>query len=131
MNFVCKEISINDEEFGCTVTLSEKEDNGFDYEETVEEIMNATYQYLMLQKTYGEDEFEEDYYYIESRDGKNTGELQDFDIFLTETEFIITLEDEKYVIKINPNRKIFEELKKVLLKITEHKGKLKIQQNSI
>lgn len=82
MNFVCKEISINDEEFGCTVTLSEKEDNGFDYEETVEEIMNATYQYLMLQKTYGEDEFEEDYYYIESRDGKNTGELQDFDIFL-------------------------------------------------
>ena len=131
MNFVCKEISINDEEFGCTVTLSEKEDNGFDYEETVEEIMNATYQYLMLQKTYGEDEFEEDYYYIESRDGKNTGELQDFDIFLTETEFIITLEDEKYVIKINPNRKIFEELKKVLLKINEHKGKLKIQQNSI
>ena len=131
MNFVCKEISINDEEFGCTVTLSEKEDNGFDYEETVEEIMNATYQYLMLQKTYGEDEFEEDYYYIESRDGKNTRELQDFDIFLTETEFIITLEDEKYVIKINPNRKIFEELKKVLLKITEHKGKLKIQQNSI
>ena len=126
MNFVCEEISINDEEFGCTVTLSEKEDSGFDYEETVEEIMNATDQYLMLQKTYGEDEFEEDYYYIESRDGKNTGELQDFEIFLTETEFIMTFDNKKYVIQINPNRKIFEELKKVLLKITEHKGKLKI-----
>lgn len=88
--------------------------------------MNATDQYLLLQKTYGEDEFEEDYYYIESRDSKNTGELQDFEIFLTETEFIMTCDNKKYVIQINPNRKIFEELKKVLLKITEHKGKLKI-----
>ena len=126
MNFVCKEISINDEEFGCTVTLSEKECSGFDYEDTVADIMNATDQYLLLQKTYGEDEFEEDYYYIESRDGKNTGELEDFEIFLTETEFIMTCDNKKYVIQINPNRKIFEELKTVLLKITEHKGKLKI-----
>ncbi|AZI32026.1 MULTISPECIES: hypothetical protein [Weeksellaceae] len=127
MNFVCKEISINDEEFGCTVTLSEKEDSGFDYEETVEEIMNATDQYLMLQKTYGEDEFEEDYYYIESRDFEKSGELEDFEIFLTETEFIITFENEKYVIQISPNRKVFDELKKVLSEFTECKGKLNIQ----
>ena len=127
MNFVCKEISINDEEFGCTVTLSEKEDSGFDYEETVEEIMNETDQYLMLQKTYGEDEFEEDYYYIESRDFEKSGELEDFEIFLTETEFIITFENEKYVIQISPNRKVFDELKKVLSEFTECKGKLNIQ----
>ena len=127
MNFVCKEISINDEEFGCTVTLSEKEDSGFDYEETVEEIMNATDQYFMLQKTYGEDEFEEDYYYIESRDFEKSGELEDFEIFLTETEFIITFENEKYVIQISPNRKVFDELKKVLSEFTECKGKLNIQ----
>lgn len=127
MNFVCKEISINDEEFGCTVTLSEKEDSGFDYEETVEEIMNATDQYLMLQKTYGEDEFEEDYYYIESRDFEKSGELEDFEIFLTESEFIITFENEKYVIQISPNRKVFDELKKVLSEFTECKGKLNIQ----
>jgi len=127
MNFVCKEISINDEEFGCTVTLSEKEDSGFDYEETVEEIMNATDQYLMLQKTYGEDEFEEDYYYIESRDFEKSGELEDFEIFLTETEFIITFENEKYVIQISPNRKVFDDLKKVLSEFTECKGKLNIQ----
>ena len=127
MNFVCKEISINDEEFGCTVTLSEKEDSGFDYEETVEEIMNATDQYLMLQKTYGEDEFEEDYYYIESRDFEKSGELEDFEIFLTDTEFIITFENEKYVIQISPNRKVFDELKKVLSEFTECKGKLNIQ----
>ena len=127
MNFVCKEISSNDEEFGCTVTLSEKEDSGFDYEETVEEIMNATDQYLMLQKTYGEDEFEEDYFYIESRDFEKSGELEDFEIFLTETEFIITFENEKYVIQISPNRKVFDELKKVLSEFTECKGKLNIK----
>ena len=127
MDFVCNEISINDEEFGCTVTLSEKEDSGFDYEETVEEIMNATDQYLMLQKTYGEDEFEEDYFYIESRDFEKSGELEDFEIFLTETEFIITFENEKYVIQISPNRKVFDELKKVLSEFTECKGKLNIK----
>ena len=127
MNFVCKEISINDEAFGCTVTFSEKEDSGFDYEETVEEIMNATDQYLMLQKTYGEDEFEEDYFYIESRDFEKSGELEDFEIFLTETEFIITFENEKYVIQISPNRKVFDELKKVLSEFTECKGKLNIK----
>lgn len=129
MNFVCKEISISDEEFGCTVTFSEKEeDNDFENQKTVDEIMDSIGQYVMLQRTYAEDEFEEDYYYLETSDFEKSGELDDFEIILTETKFVLTTENEKYEIQIHPDRQIFDDLKSVLSKITESKGKLNIKQ---
>ena len=128
MNFVCKEISISDEEFGCTVTFSEKEEvNDFENQKTVEEIMDSIGEYVMLQKTYGEDEFEEDYYYLETSDFEKSGELDDFEIILTETKFVLTTETEKYEIQIQPDTKNFDDLKSVLSKIAESKGKLNIQ----
>ena len=128
MKFNCKEISISDEEFGCTVTLSENDEKyGHEKEQTVEEIMNSLGQYIMLQRTYAEDEFEEDFYYFETSDFDKSGELNDFKITLTETEFILTFENEKYEIQITPDRRVYEELKKALIKITEQKGKLFIQ----
>lgn len=128
MNFVCKEISISDEEFGCTVTFSEKEeDNDFEIQKTIDEIMDSIGQYVMLQKTYGEDELEEDYYYFETSDFEKSGELNDFEIILTETKFVLTTETEKYEIQIHPDRQIFDDLKSVLSKITESKGKLNIE----
>lgn len=128
MKFNCKEISISDEEFGCTVTLSENDEKyGHEKEQTVEEIMNSLGQYIMLQRTYAEDEFEEDFYYFETSDFDKSGELNDFKITLTETEFILTFENEKYEIQITPDRRVYEELKKALIKVTEQKGKLFIQ----
>jgi hypothetical protein len=128
MNFVCKEISISDEEFGCTVTFSEKEEaNDFENQKTVDEIMDSIGQYVMLQRTYGEDEFEKDYYYFETSDFEKSGELDDFEIILTENKFVLTTETGKYEIQINPDRQIFDDLKNVLSKITESKGKLNIQ----
>jgi hypothetical protein len=128
MKFVCKEISISDEEFGCTVTLSEnKDDNEFENQKTVDEIMDSIGQYIMLQRTYGEDEFEEDYYYFETTDFDKSGELDDFEIILTENNFILTIENDKYEIQIDPDRQIFDDLKSVLSKITESKGKLNIE----
>ena len=128
MNFVCKEISISDEEFGCTVTFSEKEeDNDFEIQKTIDEIMDSIGQYVMLQRTYGEDEFEEDYYYFETSNFEKSGELNDFEIILTETKFVLTTETEKYEIQIHPDRQIFDDLKSVLSKITESKGKLNIE----
>ena len=125
MGFECKEISINDEEFGCTVSLSDKEEeNNYTGEQTVNEIMDSLGQYVMLQRTYAEDEFEEDYYYFETNDFDKSGELNDFEIFLTETEFTLTVENDKYEIQIDLDRQVFNDLKNALLKITEHKGKL-------
>ena len=128
MNFVCKEISTSDEEFGCSVTLSENQEyNDFKNQKTCDEIMNSIGQYVMLQRSYGEDDFEQDYYYFETSDFEKSGELDDFDIILTETKFVLIKGNEKYEIQIQPDRQIFDELKNVLLKITESKGKLHIQ----
>ena len=128
MNFVCEEISTSDEEFGCSVTLSENQEyNDFKNQKTCDEIMNSIGQYVMLQRSYGEDDFEQDYYYFETSDFEKSGELDDFEIILTETKFVLIKGNEKYEIQIQPDRQIFDELKNVLLKITESKGKLHIQ----
>lgn len=128
MKFVCKEISVSVEEFGCTVTLSEnKDDYEFENQKTVDEIMDSIGQYIMLQRTYGEDEFEEDYYYFETSDFEKSGELDDFEIVLTEKKFILTIENDKYEIQIEPNEQEWNELKKAIKRLTEHKGRLNIK----
>ena len=128
MNFVCKDISISDEHFGCTLTFSENaEDYDYKKQKTVDEILNSIGLYVKLQRTFGEDEFEEDYYYFETTDSDKSGELNDFEITLTDTEFILTTETETYEIQIRPDRQLFEQLKNVLVKFTKHKGKLNIQ----
>ena len=128
MKFTCKEISISDEEFGCTVTLSENEDDKeFENQKTVDETMDSIGQYIMLQRTFGEDEFEEDYYYFETSDFDKSGELDDFEIILTENNFILTIENDKYEIQIDPNEQEWSELKTAIKRLTEHKGQLNIK----
>src|SRR5688500_7048014 len=101
MKFNCKEISISDEEFGCTVTLSEKEDEGIaQMNMTMEELMNSTGQYLLLQRTYPEDEFESDYYYIETGNPYKSGELKDFSIDLYRKQFLMTYDNEVFEISV-------------------------------
>lgn len=128
MNFNCKEISLIDDEFSCTVTLSEyEENNNFDINMTVDEIMDSIGQYILLERTYGEDEFDEDYYYFESSEFEKSGDLDDFEIILTENQFVLLKGIEKNEIQIHPSNQIFDDLKNALLKITKQKGKLKIQ----
>jgi hypothetical protein len=128
MNFECKEISINDEEFGCTVSLSDtREENNYDREQTVDEIMDSLGQYIMLQRTYAEDEFEENYYYFETNVFGKSRELDDFEITLTETEFTLTIDNDIFKIKISLNEQKWDELKEALKKITEHIGRLTIK----
>src|SRR6266487_6167807 len=125
MKFNCKEISISDEEFGCTLTLSEKEDNGAsEIGMTIDEIIASNGQYLLLQRTYPEDEFESDYYYIETSDPDKSGELKDFSIHLYRTQFLMSYDNETFEITINANNQEFESLKKILGKLTNNKGQL-------
>ena len=112
MKFSCKEISIDDEDLGCTISFSENVDNdGFEKERTIDEIMDTIGQYITLQRTYPEDEFEKDYYSFESSDFDKSGELVDFKIDLYRTQ--INVDDQK-----------FENLKVVLTKIANGKGQL-------
>lgn len=125
MKFDCKEVSINDEEHGCTLTLSENEDNGAsEMPVTVDEILSSIGQYIMLQRTYPEDEFEKDYYYFETNDPDKSGELKNFRINLYRTQFIMSFGKELFEIKIKVDDQVFEKLKLITKKITNKKGQL-------
>ncbi len=123
MRFDCKKISINDDELGCSLTLSENKDDGISQiEMTTEEILNSIGQYIMLQRTYPEDQFEEDYFYFESSDFDKSCELNDFVINLSRKVFQLTFEDINIEIKICVDDHIFEKLKQILKKISNEQG---------
>ena len=125
MKFDCKEISISDETFGCTLTLSEEKDNASEQiGMSIEQQMNFSGQYLLLQKTYPEDDFENDYYYFETSDFDKSGELKDFKIELNKKKILIRKEDELFEISIQPNDEEYNNLKKILAKLTNDKGQL-------
>jgi endo-1,4-beta-D-glucanase Y len=127
MKFDCKEISMSDEEFGCTLTLSENEDKGAsEIDMTNDEIMTSTGQYVLLQRNYSEDEFEPDYYYIETSNPDKSGELKNFSLDLYRTQLLMTYDNELFEISININDNEFENLKKALQKLTNKKGQLTI-----
>lgn len=65
MNFQCEELTISDEELGCTIIFSDSKSSD-DQFKTIDEIMNSEEKYLLIQKTYPEDDYEYSYYHIES-----------------------------------------------------------------
>jgi hypothetical protein len=126
MKFDCEELSISDEEFGCTICFSEIEDKkNFEIGQSYNEIMTSIGPYISLQRTYPESEFESDYYYFESSDFDKAGELNDFYIELSRKLFTMNFEGETYEIQIDINDQKFEHLKLVLTKIANGKGEIK------
>jgi hypothetical protein len=65
MNFQCEELTISDEEFCCTIILSDSKSSD-DQFKTLEEIMNSEEKYLLIQRTYPEDDYDSDYYHLET-----------------------------------------------------------------
>lgn len=125
MDFIAKEISISDEGIGITISICQKEDKyNPNIDLSFEEIVNSMGKYILLQKTYAEDEFETDYYYFESHDKDNCGELDDYEIVLSHSEFIIKAPNFKYKIGIDSDSILFDELKQALQYFTKDKGKL-------
>jgi hypothetical protein len=130
MKLDCKEISISDDEFGCRINFSqEKEEYGFDIKRSVQEIISSLKPYILLQRTYGEDEFEQDFYYFETIDFDKAGELKDFNIDFYRKQILINYNNEIFEINININSIEFEKLIKALKKIANKEGQLKIYIN--
>lgn len=65
INFLCKELTIQDQELGCTITFSDST-SADDQFKTIEEIMNSDEKYLLIQRTYAEDDDDTDFYHFES-----------------------------------------------------------------
>ncbi len=66
MNFKCKQLNITDDpDFGCTIEFSDTIDEHKE-DLTIEELINPTKKYLLIQRSYPELEFENDWYSIET-----------------------------------------------------------------
>ena len=125
MKINCIEISINDEDLGCQVVFSEKKDLG---EETanmsVQEIIDSIGRYLLLQRSYPEDDFQSGNYYFETHDENLCGDLVDYEMLLSRTRFELKIRNDTIEVEINPTENEFLQLKKVLPILTDKKGKL-------
>lgn len=130
MKFNCKKIQIDGDELGYTLMFSEHETD-FEKEMNMSpvELMNSTGKYILLQRTYPEDEFDDDFYYFEPSDFDKACALQDFVINLFPTRFELLLSGNLYQVEFHADDQKFEQLKQVLQKITNGKGTLIIHQN--
>lgn len=132
MKFICQDISINDEPFGCTVSLSENRDE-FNEENAKKlakispsEVVESIGRYILIQRSYPEDEFEKDYYYFEASDDTKSGDLENFKIELYPTKFLMYRDNEIFDIDIKPTKKELASLKIALKKIVNDRGELLI-----
>ena len=125
MKLNCIEISINNDDLGCQVTFSENKNLG---EETanmsVKEIIDSIGRYLLLQRSYPEDEFESNNYYFETHSENLCGDLIDYEMRLSKNYFELRIQNKTIEISINPTEKEFIELKSVLSILTNKKGRL-------
>ncbi len=128
MTFKCGDISIDDGEFGCTITFSEfsEESNHIANRTTSTDILESIERYILIQRTYPEDEFENDYYYFESSDFEKSGELTDFEIELSRTKFRLISKNENCEIYLETDETTHHEIKDVLEVMTQKTGRLKI-----
>jgi hypothetical protein len=129
MKFDCKKISLNDEELGYQVTFSENEGLGEKaVRMSVREMIESQGRYLLLQRSYPEDEFENDNYYYETLDENLCGDLLDFEMVLSMSRFEFKLPLENIEISISPTENEYSELKRILQLITSKKGSLIIKE---
>ena len=132
MKIDSKEISIDDSEMGCSVTFYEKiQDDSFDYTKkfTIDQVMESIGSYISLNRTYPEDDFESDYYYIELSDLDKSDELTNFTADLYRTRFLIELNNELNEINFEIKDYKFNELKNILKKIFNNRGQFTVHKN--
>ena len=129
MNFECQEIEISDNEFGCTVSFSDRKINPEDQILTnFDDIIESIGQYVLLQRSYPEEDFESECFHIEISNSDQIDENEYFKINLTRTTFKLIYRDKKIEIGINTLDREFTKLKKVLTRIIDGDGELIIQE---
>jgi hypothetical protein len=67
MNFICEELSITDDpDFGCTIQFSDTKDSGYVENQSIDELINSDKKYFLIQRSYPEELYENDFYHIET-----------------------------------------------------------------
>ena len=130
MNFYSKVIDISLDEFGCTLTFSEEEHEYENERRPINELMNAIGKYILLQRTFPEDDFEDNCYTFEPADFDKACELKDFIIDLYPTAFELTINGDFYQVQFREDDKKFEQIKSAVELITNGRGILNIHRMS-
>ena len=113
-NFQCIELTIQDEELGCNITFSDSR-SADDQFKSMEEIMNSDEKYLLIQRTYPEDDYDADYYYIESSESDEIFNPNEKIIAVLNQKFIeINSAKEQFRIGLNLENRIFKDLERIL-----------------
>jgi len=125
MTFYSKEISVTNEEFGCTIKFKEDvTDIELELKKSFEELINSKETYILFQRTYAEDRFEKDYTYFESSDLDKSCELKNFVIHFHKTKLEMSLNREVYKVEFEVGDKKYVELSNAFEIITRGMGKL-------
>jgi hypothetical protein len=113
VDFICKNLSITDDpNFGCTVEFSETLD---DEKENVDDIINSTEKYLLIQRSYPEDIDEIDWYTVESSESKTELNQKDKIIIkLNSSLFEINWSGSKLIIGLELSDSELNDLNKIL-----------------
>jgi hypothetical protein len=115
MNFECKELNISeDPEFGCTIEFKDKIE---DYSEnmSIEELWNPSGKYLLIQRSYPEEEDDIDWYTIETSETEIDFSQKDkMYVKLSPKEFEIYCSGETVVIGLNLSAIEYSKLEKTL-----------------
>ena len=113
MNFQCKELTISDEELGCTIIFSDSK-SADDQFKTIDEIMNSEEKYLLIQKTYPEDDYEYSYYHIESSESDTELNFEDkMTVRLSREKFEISWSGDQLKIGLDLTDRELNDLKEI------------------
>ena len=113
-NFKCIELTIHDEELGCTIVFSDSKsaDNQF---KTMDELMNSDEKYFLIQRTYPEDESDKDYFYIETSESNEDLEISEkLEININENTIDINWLNNQVIIELNLEKQEFKNLLNML-----------------
>lgn len=118
MSFTCNNLSITDDpDFGCTIKFSDTKDPGnIDYL-LVDEINNSNEKYFLLQRSYPEEQYENNFYSIESSESKTELGYKDL-ILIDLSRYSVKFQwsGDKIEIELILNENDFVHLKKILRK---------------
>lgn len=81
---------------------------------SVSEIIDSIGRYLLIQRLYAEDEFNNNNYYFETHNENLCGDLTDYKMKLSRTHFELEIKNDIIEVSINPKKEEFIDLIKVL-----------------
>ena len=114
MKMFCEDISISDNEFGSEICFSHKINNRYQLKNNV---IESADNYILLQRTYPEDELEDGYSYIEFSDFEKSDEFKSYKIDLYRRLLLISYKNENIEIHFSVDNSKYKKIKKALQNI--------------